>query len=155
MGHEGRSELVDVELSEPGPEDLAGLLDEACPGGISIVGEDRPVIGRRSPMAAARSYRYRVKLAEPGPDLDGAVRQFLGLESLPATVRRGPGRVREIDVRRAVRQLSALSAGEFEVEIAVGDGTLCRPEDVAAALGAGAGSCVRVNVEYEFEEAAP
>ncbi|MDE2862130.1 MAG: hypothetical protein OXL33_01600, partial [Chloroflexota bacterium] len=122
----------------------------ACPDGISIVAEDRSVAGRRSPMAAARSYRYRVLLADPAPDLAPSVRRFMELESAPATVRRGPGRVREIDVRKAVRDLSAKGPDEFEVEIAIGEGTLCRPEDVADALGVGGNSFTRVNVKYEF-----
>ena len=154
VGHCGRGELVDVEFSVPGPEDLVERLDRACPGGISIVGEERPVIGRRSPMAAARGYRYRVLLSEPEPDLPGLIERFLQLESAPATVQRGPGKVRSIDVRKAVRDLSERDPEAFEVEIGIGEGTLCRPEDVAQALGIGARSCTRVNVEYRFEEAA-
>lgn len=150
VGHCGRGELVDIEFSEPGPADLVALLDRACPDGISIVAEDRPVEGRRSPMAAARSYRYRVLLTDPALDLEPSVRRFMELESAPATVRRGPGRVREIDVRKAVRDLSAKGREGFEVEIAIGEGTLCRPEDVADALGVGGNSFTRVNVKYEF-----
>ncbi|MXX99474.1 MAG: DUF2344 domain-containing protein [Chloroflexi bacterium] len=150
VGHCGRGELVDIEFSEPGPADLVALLDRACPDGISIVAEDRSVAGRRSPMAAARSYRYRVLLADPAPDLAPSVWRFMELESAPATVRRGPGRVREIDVRKAVRDLSAKGPDEFEVEIAIGEGTLCRPEDVADALGVDGNSFTRVNVKYEF-----
>lgn len=150
VGHCGRGELVDIEFSEPGPADLVALLDRACPDGISIVTEDRPVAGRRSPMAAAQSYRYRVLLADPAPDLAPSVRRFMELESAPATVRRGPGRVREIDVRKAVRDLSAEGPDGFEVEIAIGEGTLCRPEDVADALGVCGNSFTRVNVKYEF-----
>lgn len=150
VGHCGRGELVDVELSGPGPADLVDRLDQACPGGISIVAEDRPVAGRRSPMAAARSYRYRVLLADPAVDLAPSVQRFMELEAFPATVRRGPGRVREIDVRKAVRDLFAKGRDGFEVEIAIREGTLCRPEDVAAALGVSARSCTRVNVKYEF-----
>ena len=150
VGHCGRGELVDIELSEPGPADLVALLDRACPDGISIVAEDRSVAGRRSPMAAARSYRYRVLLTDPVPDLAPSVRRFLELESAPATVRRGPGRVREIDVRKAVRDLSAKDREAFEVEIVIEEGTLCRPEDVADALGVSGHSFTRVNVKYEF-----
>ena len=155
VGHCGRGELVDVELSEPGPEDLADLLDRACPSGLDIVGEDRPVLGRRSPMAAARGYRYRVLLREPAPELPASIRGFMDKASLPATVQRGPGKVRSIDVRKAVAGLAAQGAEGFEVEISIGEGTLCRPEDIADALGVSARSCTRVNVEYEFEEAAP
>ena len=72
----------------------------------------------------------------------------------PATVQRGPGKVRSIDVRKPVRDLSARGSEAFEVEIGIGEGTLCRPEDVAQALGVGAKSCTRVNVVYQFEEAA-
>ena len=155
VGHCGRGELVDVELSEPGPADLAELLDKACPGGLSIVAEDRPVVGRRSPMAAARSYRYRVHLTGPAPDLSASVERFLELESAPVTVRRGPGKVRQIDVRQAVQDLSAEGSEWFEVEIDIGEGTLCRPEDVADVLGVRTQSCTRVSVRYEFQESAP
>ena len=150
VGHCGRGELVDIEFSEPGPADLVDLLDRACPGGLSIVAEDRPVVGRRSPMAAARSYRYQVLLTDPAPELASSVQRFMELESAPATVRRGPGKVREIDVREAVRDLSAKGREGFEVEIAIGEGTLCRPEDVADALGVSGNSFTRVNVKYEF-----
>jgi radical SAM-linked protein len=155
VGHCGRGELVDIELSEPGPDDLADQLNRACPGGLDIVGEDRPVRGRRSPMAAARGYRYRVLLRDPAPELPACIGRFMERASVPATVQRGPGKVRNIDVRQAVRELSAQGREGFEVEIAIGEGTLCRPEDVADALGVSARSCTRVNVEYEFEEAAP
>ncbi|MDE2935954.1 MAG: TIGR03936 family radical SAM-associated protein [Chloroflexota bacterium] len=150
VGHCGRGEVVDVELSEPGPANLADLLDQACPGGLSVVAEDRPVVGRRSPMAAARAYRYQVRLTDPTPDLAATVQRFMELESVPATVRRGPGKVRRIDVRKVVQDLLANGQKGFEVEIAIGEGTLCRPEDVAEALGVSAQSCTRVNVEYEF-----
>ncbi len=155
VGHCGHGEIVDVELSEPGPEDLAGPLGRACPDGLRIVGEDPSVAGRRSPMAAARAYRYRVLLREPAPGLASSIERFLALESAPATVRRGPGRERSIDIRKAVRGLEAHGHDGFEVEIAIGEGTLCRPEDVADALGFSTRSCARVNVKYEFEEAAP
>ena len=155
VGHCGRGELVDIELSEPGPEDLADLLDRACPGGLDIVGEDRPVLGRRSPMAAARGYRYRVLLQEPAPELAASIQRFMELESVPATVQRGPGKVRSIDVRKAVQDLSGQGSEGFVVDISIGEGTLCRPEDVADALGVSARSCTRVNVKYVFEEAAP
>lgn len=150
VGHCGRGELVDIEFSEPGPADLVDLLDRVCPGGLSIVAEDSPVVGRRSPMAAARGYRYRILLAEPAPDLSASVRRFLELESVPATVSRGPGKVRQIDVRKVVQNLYVRDQEGFEVEIEIGEGTLCRPEDVAAALGVSARSCTRVNVKYEF-----
>ncbi len=155
VGHCGRDEVVDIELSDPGPPELADLLDQACPGGLSIVGEDRPVVGRRSPMAAARGYRYRVLLSEPATDLEASINRFMELDTAPATVQRGPGKVRQVDVRQAVRELSARDREEFDVEIAIGEGTLCRPEEVAAALGVSARSCTRVSVEYEFPEAAP
>ena len=154
VGHAGRGELVDVELCEPGPSDLAGILDRACPNGISIVGEDRPVRGRRSPMAAARSYRYLVRIAGPDPELRGSIDRFLALQTAPATVRRGPGKVRNIDVRAAVRSLQTRKPGEFEAEIVIGEGTLCRPEDVATALGVRAEECTRTGVKYEFGEVA-
>ncbi len=151
VGHCGRGELVDVELAEPGPTNLAATLDAACPSGLSIVGEDVPVSGKRSPMAAARSYHYRVQIAESAPDLQLRIERFLGLATVPVQVERGPGRVRGIDVRRAVQALRANGTAEFEVEIALGEGTLCRPEDVAGVLGLRLHGCTRTAVRYEFE----
>ena len=150
VGHSGRGELVDIELSEPGPNDLAARLDAACPSGLSIVGEDAAVTGKRSPMAAARGHRYRVHLAGPETDLDERIEKFLALTTAMVHVRRGPGRVRDIDVRQATTALRSTGGDEFEVDIALGEGAVCRPEDVAGVLGLSSGSCTRIAVRYEF-----
>ena len=151
VGHQGLSELVDIAFTRPAdPPDLPLALSTVCPSGIKVHSEEPFAAKQLSPMAAAQSMTYRIDLTAGACDLRERIEVFTALESARRRVRRGGKREVEIDVRTAVAALAATAADQLEVQISLGNGPVCRPEDVAAQLGVSMGMATRLAVNFEF-----
>jgi radical SAM-linked protein len=141
LGVTGGSELMDVVVASPvAPGVVLSRLNAQLPPGISVL-QVLPVpfeLPSLQSQVRRAQYRVEVPLEDANPVPEDAVRQFLGLESLPWSHQRDQ-KVRRYDLRSLVADLWVEEKKSSSVIIGMllkcdnsGSG---RPEQVIKALG--------------------
>lgn len=145
LGMEGLAELCVMELDEPADaQTLKQRLGAQMPPGLEIVDVQVQGRGRRSPLADLSRAGYRVELALRGVDFENlrrAVQGVLEAGSLEI-VRRTKSGEKVVDIRPGILSLE-LTPGDppmLNMELAVGDGAITKPQELCEALNRALGT---------------
>jgi radical SAM-linked protein len=139
LGMEGLAELCVMELDEPADAEALKLrLGEQMPPGLEIVDVQVQGRGRRSPLADLSRAGYRVELALQGVDVEDlrrAIRDVLEAGSLEI-VRRTKSGEKAVDIRPGILGIELLPGDPLvlNMELAVGDGAITKPQELCEAL---------------------
>jgi len=150
VGYEGYNELLDVDLEEtvpPGP--FLHSLAQVLPSGLVAHSAKFIPVTKANLMSSARAAVYKVWVTDPPVDLRTRISQFLEEDSIAIHVSRGP-KIREIDVRGAVLDLAILCRDVVRMQLVLGHGASCRPDDVARLLDVVLMRKQRLHVIYKF-----
>ena len=150
VGYEGYNELLDVDLKEaPPPGPFLHRLDQLLPSGLVAQSAKFIPVTKANLMSSARAAVYKVWVTAPPSDLPTRIARFLEEKSMPVHVSRGP-KIREIDAREAVLDLAVLGKDVVHMQLVLGHGASCRPDDVARLLDVELMRKQRLQVIYEF-----
>ena len=141
LGYVGKNELMDMILVHPLPLDtISERISAVLPNGLTLIRVEEVPLSAPSLQSQVRSAAYRVYL--DGDVSDQAVRDrvthFLAQNEFPWTRRSHKGKVRQIDLRALVKELtlSETATGQPVLEMRLQhDSELTgRPDEVMAAL---------------------
>ncbi len=150
VGYDGCSELLDADFEKSVfPYALMAGLSKALPSGLAVISASIMPVCKANLMSAARAANYKTILKNPPANLPVLISEFLSKNSLSIEVTRGK-KVREIDVRGAVLRLEAIGEDALGMQLKLGHGAACRPNDVARVLDLEVERNQRLSVIYEF-----
>ncbi|QEH36078.1 hypothetical protein OJF2_46380 [Aquisphaera giovannonii] len=136
LGIEGRSEIVDLELSRPeDPEEVLGRLRGVSPPGFDWL--DVEALPDRSPAPRPVAAEYHLDVPpERRQDARSALQALLGEASRPVIRRRhDDGREQPIDVRAALLDAELTEDGTLKASLRVTPEGSARPEELLETLG--------------------
>lgn len=148
VGTTSDAELMDVFLDEPWPPRVfVERVSAQLPQAVRISAAEEVGLTLPSLQAETRFAEYQVDVQAEGVDVLAAVRLFLAAESVPWEHKREE-EVRSYDIRALVRDISvadeprAPGAVRLRMMLRNDSSGAGRPEQVAAALGLPAPSCI-------------